>query len=154
MNSKLRHAVCLFFDFFCIIMLWILFDDFKQTLMEINDRVDIVEFGNRDGFLVAGIIFPIMHLIVIIEQLRPDFLHKFEKYKKLINGFIMGIVIAILLSGFAVSSWLQNRAESAGYVYCWYVSGSSALAKRLVYTNGQELCKELETKARAERTSR
>ncbi len=151
MNSKLRHAVCLFFDIFCIILLWILFDDFKQTLMEINDRVDIVEFGNRDGFLVAGFIFPIMHLIVIIEQLWPDFLQKFKKYKKLINSCIMGIVIAILLSGFAISSWLQNRAENAGYVYCWYVSGSSALAKTLVYTNGQELCEELEAKDRAER---
>lgn len=151
MNNTLRHVVCLFFDLFCIVMLWILYDDFKQTLMEINNQVDILRFGNRDGFFIMGIVFPLMHLLVIIEQLWPDFLTKFTKYKKLINNCVMGFVVALLLAGFAISSWLQNRAENAGYVYCRYVSGTSALAKRLVYTKGQKICEDLEAEARAER---
>lgn len=151
MNNKLRHVVCLFFDLFCIVMLWILYDDFKQTLTEINNQVDILRFGNRDGFFIVGIGFPIMHLLVIIEQLWPAFIKKFEKYKRLINNCIMGFVVALLLAGFAISSWLQTLAENSGYVYCRYVSSPSALAKRLVYTKDQKLCEELEAEARAER---
>jgi hypothetical protein len=154
MNNKLRHAIILFFDLFCIVMFWILYDDFKQTLTEINNQVDIIRFGNRDGFFIMGIVVPFMHLLIIIEQLWPDFLNKFKKYQKHINYCVMGFVVALLLAGFAISSWLQTRAENAGYVYCWYVSSPSALAKRLVYTKGQELCEELEAEARKERKRR
>jgi hypothetical protein len=95
-----------------------------------------------------------LHFLIIIEQLWPDFLNKFKKYQKHINYCVMGFVVAVLLSGFAISSWLQTRAENAGYVYCWYVSGTSALAKTLVYTKGQKLCEELEAEARKERLGR
>lgn len=151
MNNKLRHVVCLFFDLFCIVMLWILYDDFKQTLIEINNQVDILRFGNRDGFFIVGIGFPIMHLFVIADQLWPDFIKKLEKHKRLASNCFVGFVVALLLAGFAISSWLQTRAENAGYVYCWYVSSPSALAKTLVYTKHQKLCEELEAEARAER---
>ncbi len=151
MKYKLRHLGILFFDLLSIVMLWIGYDNIKQIFMEINDQVEILRFGNRDGFFIVGIGIPLMHLLIIIEQLWPEFLKKFEKQKKLINNCVLGCIVAILFSGFAISSWLQNRAESVGYVYCWYVSGSSALAKTLVYTKGQEICEELETEVRAER---
>lgn len=154
MNNKLRHAGLLIFDLFGIWLLWILYDNFKQTLMEINNQVDILRFGNRDGFFIVGIGIPFLHLLIIIEQLWPDFFKKIEKYKKLANNCVMGLIIGILIAGFALSSWLQTRAENAGYVYCWYVSGTSALAKRLVYTKGQKLCDELEAEARKERLRR
>jgi hypothetical protein len=154
MNNNLRHLGILIFDLLSIVILWIGYDNIKQIFMEIHNQVDILRFGNRDGFFIVGIGIPLMHLLIILEQLWPEFLKKFEKHKKLINNFVLGGIVAILLSGFAISSWLQNRAENAGYVYCWYVSGSSALAKTLIYTNGQELCEELETEARAERKRR
>jgi hypothetical protein len=135
-------------------MLWILYDNFKQTLAEINSQVDIIRFGNRDGFFIMGIVFPLMHFLVIIEQLCPDFIQRIEKYKKPVNYSIMGFIFALLIAGFAISSWLQSRAENAGYVHCRYVSGVSALAKTLVYTKGVQICEDLEAKARAERKRR
>jgi hypothetical protein len=135
-------------------MLWILYNDFKQTLMEIKNQVDIIRFGNRNGFFIMGIVFPLMHFLVIIEQLCPDFIKRIEKYKKHVNYSIMGFIVAMLIAGFAISSWLQSRAESAGYVHCRYVSGVSALAKTLVYTKEARICEDLEAKARAERKRR
>jgi hypothetical protein len=135
-------------------MLWILYDDFKQTLMEIKNQADIVRFGNRDGFFIIGIVFPLMHFLVVVEQLCPDFIKRIEKYRKPVNQSIMGFIVAMLISGFAISSWLQSRAENSGYVHCRYVSGVSALAKTLVYTKGVQICEDLEAKARAERKRR
>jgi len=114
-------------------------------------QVDILRFSNRAGFFIVGIILPLMHLLIIIEQLWPDFIRKFEKYKKPVNNCIMGFVFALIIGGFIISSWLQYRAESAGYEYCRYISGTSALAKTLVYTNGAKLCEDLSAKARTER---
>jgi hypothetical protein len=135
-------------------MLWVLYDNFRQTLMEIKNQVDILRFGNRDGFFIMGIVFPLMHFLVTIEQLYPDFIKRIEKYKKPVNYSIMGFVVALLIAGFAISSWLQSRAENAGYVHCRYVSGVSALAKTLVYTKEAQICEDLEATARAERKRR
>ncbi|MGD9009528.1 MAG: hypothetical protein PVG41_16500 [Desulfobacteraceae bacterium] len=122
--------------------------------MEIKNQVDIIRFGNRDGFFVVGIGFPLMHLLIVMEQLCPDFIKRIEKYKKPVNYSIMGFIFALLIAGFVMSSWLQSRAENAGYVHCRYVSGVSALAKTLVYTKEVQICEDLEAKARAERKRR
>jgi hypothetical protein len=71
-----------------------------------------------------------------------------------VNQSIMGFVVALLITGLAISSWLQSRAENSEYVHCRYVSGVSALAKTLVYTKGVQICEDLEAKARAERKRR
>lgn len=154
MNNKLRHLGLLFFDLLCIGVLWIGCDKVQEILMAINNQIDTIRFSNRTGFFVVGIGFPLMHLLIIIEQLRPDFIKKFYKYKALINSCVMGFIVALLVAGFVVSSWLESRAEDSGYVYCWYVSDPSALAKTLVYTKNATICKELEAEARAERTRR
>jgi hypothetical protein len=122
--------------------------------MEIKNQVDILRFGNRDGFFIMGIVFPLMHFLVTVEQLCPDFMKRIEKHKKSVNYSIMGFIFALLIAGFAISSWLQSRAENAGYVHCRYVSGVSALAKTLVYTKEAQICKDLEAEARAERKRR
>jgi hypothetical protein len=151
MNNKLRHVVIFLFDLLSIAVLWIGYDKIQQTLMDLNNQVEIIRFGNRDGFFVAGTIVPLMHLLIALEQLYPDFIKKIEKYKKPVNQCIMVFVVAVLIAGFAISSWLQSRAENAGYVHCRYVSGVSALAKTLVYTKEAQICEDLEATARAER---
>jgi hypothetical protein len=154
MNNKLRHFGLLFFDLLCIGVLWIGWDKVQEILIAINHQVDIIRFSNRTGFFIVGIGFPLLHLFMMIEQLRPDFIKKISKYKALINNCVMGFIVALVIAGFVVSSWLESRAEDAGYVYCWYVSDPSALAKTLVYTKDAKLCEDLSAKARAERTRR
>jgi hypothetical protein len=122
--------------------------------MELKNQVEIIQFSNRAGFFTVGIGIPLMHLLIVMEQLCPEFIKRIEKYKKPVNYSIMGFILALLIAGFAISSWLQTRAESAGYVHCRYVSGVSALAKTLVYTKEARICEDLEAKARAERKRR
>jgi hypothetical protein len=154
MNDKLRHIGLLCFDFFGIWLLWIGYNQISQALMEINNHVDILRFSNRAGFFIVGPGIPLMHLLIASEQLFPDFIKRIERYKKPVNYSIMGFVVALLIAGFAISSWLQSRAENAGYVHCRYVSGVSALAKELVYTKEVQICEDLVAKARAERKRR
>jgi hypothetical protein len=151
MNNKLRHLVIIFFDVLCIVFLWIGYDNIRQTLIAINAQVDIIRIGNRDGFFIVGIGFPLLHLLNITGYFLPYFI---KKYQKPLNYCVIGLVVVLLSAGFAISSWLQTRAESAGYVHCRYVSGVSALAKTLVYTKEAQICEDLEAKARAERKRR
>jgi hypothetical protein len=151
MNNNLRYLVIIFFDVLCIVFLWIGYDSIRETLIEINAQVDTIRIGSRDGFFIVGIGFPLLHLLNISGYFLPDFI---KKYQKSLNYCVIGLVIALLIAGFAISSWLQSRAENSGYVHCRYVSGVSALAKTLVYTKGVQICEDLETKARAERKRR
>jgi hypothetical protein len=146
MNNKLRHLGILFFDILSIGVLWIGYDNIKQTLMEINNQVDILRIGNRDGFFIVGIVPPFLHLINISGYAWPDFMNK---YQKSLNYCVIGLLVASLAVGFAGSYWLKARAENDGYVHCWYVSGVSALAKSLVYAKDIKTCQELEAEARA-----
>jgi hypothetical protein len=151
MNNKLWHWVIIFFDVLCIVFLWIGYDSIRETLIEINAQGDTIRIGSRDGFFIVGIGFPLLHLLNISGYFLPDFI---KKYQKSLNYCVIGLVIALLIAGFAISSWLQSRAENSGYVHCRYVSGVSALAKTLVYTKGVQICEDLEAKARAERKRR
>ena len=150
-KEKLRHSIIIFFDVLCIVGLWIGYDNIRQTLLEINAQVDILRIGNRDGFFIVGIIAPLLHILNLTGYVWPNFINK---YQKLLNYSVIGLVVFSFGAGFAGSSWLKTRAENAGYVHCRYISGVSALAKTLVYTKNVTLCEELSAKARAGRTRR
>jgi uncharacterized membrane protein len=151
MSNTTRHLGILFFDLLSIGVLWMGFDNIKQVLMEINDQVDILRLGNRDGFFVVGIIAPLLHVLNLTGCVWPNFI---SRYQRLLNYSVIGLVVISLAAGFAGSSWLQSRAENAGYVHCRYISGVSALAKTLVYTKDAKLCEDLSAKARVERKRR
>jgi hypothetical protein len=151
MNSKARHLILIFFDALCIFILWIGYDNIRQTLIEINSQLDIIRIGNRDGFFIVGIGFPLLHLLNITGYYFSGF---FKKYQVSLNYGVIGLIIVLLSVGFVISSWLQSRAENAGYVHCRYISGVSALAKTLVYTKDAKLCEDLSAKVRVERKRR
>lgn len=151
MNYKLRHLGILVFDLLSIGVLWIGYYNIKQILMEINDQIDILRFGNRDGFFIVGIIAPLLHVLNLTGYVWPNFI---DKYQKALNYCVIGLVVISLVAGFSGSYWLKSQAENAGYIHCRYVSGVSALAKTLVYTKTLKICEELEAEARAERKRR
>ena len=150
-NNKLRNLGILSFDLLSIGILWMGYDNIKQILMGINDQIDILRFGSRDGFFIVGIIAPLLHVLNLSGYVWPNVI---KKYQKILNYSVIGLVVFSLGVGFAGSSWLRYQAENAGYVHCRYISGVSALAKTLVYTKDAELFRELSAKARAERTRR
>ncbi len=108
--------------------------------MEITNQVDSISIGNRDGFFILAIGFPLIYIFIIIEHFRPDFINK---YKSFMNQGAIVMVIALLFAGFIGSSWIKSKVENAGYFYCRNASGISALAKTLVYTKNIDICEEL-----------
>jgi hypothetical protein len=142
MNKKLAHTVLLFFDFLCIWGFLIGYHDVKHTLMEITSYTDMITFGSRDGFFILGIFLPAVHLLPVIDHIWPDFP---KKYHQLVNISLIVTVVAMLSSGFIISSWIKSQVENAGYIYCREASGISALAKSLVYTKDMAICEDLVT---------
>jgi hypothetical protein len=145
MNKKLSHTILFFGDFLSIGSLWIGYHIVTQVFIKITNQADMISYGNRVGFFIAGIGFPLLHLLVMIEHFRPEII---RKYKRFLNSAVIAMVILLLGAGFVGSSWIQYRVENAGYVYCNNASGSSMLAKSLVYTKNTKMCEDLATSKR------
>ena len=139
MNKKLAHTIILFFDLVCLFGIWIGYNEFQRILSEVKSQVDVIQFGNRVTFLIAGVMMPLIHIVGIIGHFWPDFS---KNHQRPVNIGMVILLIAILGTGIFGSSWINARIESAGYTYCRNASGISALARTLVYTKTMEICEE------------
>ena len=140
MTKNKAHIVFLIFDLFCIGMLWIAYSEFQRIPLEISSQVDTIRFGNRVGFFISGLGVPLIHSLSLMDFFWPNIK---KKYSAIINRGIAILVAALIVIGFAGSSWLKYQVENAGYVYCWRASGSGVLAKTLAYTRDMKSCDEL-----------
>ncbi len=140
MNKKLAHLIIIFFDLLCFLGLWFGYHEIQRTLMYITNQADIIEFGNRVGFFIVGLIVPFGHIIAIVEYFNPELI---KTYNRLLNYSTIVTFIILFGSGFIGSSWIKSRVENADYIYCSNASGVSALAKTLVYTRSIDICEEL-----------
>lgn len=120
--------------------LYIFYDEFSRILAGIEIQAEIIKFGNRIGFVIVGIVIPVVHLIGAIEYFWPKVI---QQNKRILNISLLIFGIAVLVTAFASSSWMKSKVENAGYIYCRNASGISALAKTLVYTKDLEVCEEL-----------
>ena len=142
MNKKLAHTILLVGTLACFAGLWFGYHDLKLTLREIASQPDSISFGNRDGFFIVALGFPIIHLLIVVEQFRPALVNK---YKRFMNIGAIFMVISLLAAGFICSSWIESQVQKAGYIYCREASGISALAKSLVYAKNRDICADLAT---------
>jgi hypothetical protein len=149
MNKKLAHTIAFLLDLLCLVGLWMGYDEFRRILLEINNQADMIQFGNRVGFFILAIGFPLIHLLSVIDFFWPSLPKKFNI---VVNRALIIMVIALLGTGFFGSSWIKGRVENAGYIYCRNASGISALARTLVYTKNMDICEELvETKRKQQK---
>ena len=142
MNKKLAHAILFLGDIFCIWGLWIGYHEFHRILSEIAHQAEIIRYGNRVGFLILGLFLPPIHLLTLVEHYWPDLIHN---YKRFLNRSTIVAVIALIVTGYFGSTWITSKIENGGYVYCRDASGSSALAKSLVYAKNRDICADLAT---------
>jgi hypothetical protein len=140
MNKKLAHTILFFGDLLSFGGLWIGYHIFSQIMLKITNHADIIKYGNRVGFFIVGIGFPLLHIFAILEHFLPEYINK---YKRFLNYFAIALVIILLSAGFVGSNWIKTHIEKAGYIYCHNASGVSALAKSIVYTKDMDICDEL-----------
>ncbi len=139
-NKKLAITFIIAMNLFCLEGLWGGYSEIRDLMIAVNNQIDMVRFSSRVGFFVFGMAFPIFCLYIPIEKFWPDFV---EKHKGLLNKIVVVALIAFFSAGFVGSSWIQAHVENAGYTYCPKASGSSALARTLVYTKNIYTCEEL-----------
>lgn len=140
MNKKFAHSIILFFDLLSFLGLWYAYNEIQRILIEITNQADIIEFGNRDFFIILVLIVPVGHIIAIIEHYYPELI---KIYNRLLNYGVIFTLIILLAAGFFGSFWIKSRVENVGYIYCHNASGISALARTLVYTKNRKICEEL-----------
>lgn len=140
MNKKLAHTILFFGDLLSFGGLWIGYHIFSQIMLKITNQADIIKYGNRVGFFIVGIGFPLLHILAIMDHFLPEYINK---YKRFLNHSAIALVIILLSAGFVSSNWIKTQIEKAGYIYCQNASGVSALAKSLVYTKDMDICDEL-----------
>jgi hypothetical protein len=140
MNKKLAHTILFIGDISCFWGLWYGYHEFQRVFIESTNQADIIEFGNRVGFFIIGIILPIAHILSIIEHFNAELI---RIHNKLLNYSAFIILFILLATGFIGSSWIKTQVENAGYIYCRNASGISALAKTLVYTKDMDICEKV-----------
>lgn len=137
MNKKLAHAILFIGDILCFWGLWYGYHEFQRVFIESTNHADVIEFGNRVGFFILGIILPVAHILSIIEYFNAELI---RIHHRLMNYSAFIILFILLATGFIGSSWLKTQVENAGYIYCRDASGISALAKKVVYTKNMAIC--------------
>jgi len=140
MNKKYAHSIIIFFDLLSFLGLWYAYNEIQRILIEITNQADIIEFGNRDFFIIVVLIVPVGHIIAIIEHFYAELI---KIYNRLLNYGVIFTLIILLAAGFFGSFWIKSRVENVGYIYCRNASGISALARTLVYTKNMKICEEL-----------
>lgn len=140
MNKKLAHSIILIFDLLSFLGLWYAYHEVQRILIEITNQADIIEFGNRDFFIIVVLIVPVGHIIAILEHYYAELVNI---HKKLLNYGVIMTLIILLAVGFFGSIWIKSRIENVGYTYCREASGISALSKTLAYTKSTDICEEL-----------
>ena len=72
MRKKLSHSIILIFDILSFLGLWYACNEVQRVLTEITNRVDLIEFGNRDFFMVVVLIVPVGHVLAVIEHYNAE----------------------------------------------------------------------------------
>lgn len=150
--KKQTHITLIFCDLFGLLILWIGYSDIQLLQQEISNQVNVVEFGNRIGFVTISVAFPLFHIMALVSHFWKGMP---KKYTTLLNTSVYILLAVLIIAGFVCSSWLESKVENAGYVYCWRASGSGAISKVLVYTKDMKICEELvEEQDRRRRTGK
>jgi len=126
--------------YFFLVGIFIGYDEFRRILAEIKIQAEIIKFGNRIGFIIVGIVIPVVHFIGAVDYFWPK---PIQQNKRALNISLIILCIALLITAFSCSSWMKSKVENAGYIYCRNDSGISALAKILIYTKDMEICEAL-----------
>lgn len=137
MNKKFAHIGLLFFDVIGLSCLWAGYFVLVRILEEISINAETIEYGNRVGFLMVGILMPLLHFVITIEHFWPEFV---KKHMRILSQTLIFTLVGLITAGFASSIWINAKVENAGYVYCSEASGISALAKNLIYARDMEIC--------------
>lgn len=148
MTQKQAHSALFLFDLLGIVMIWMAYNEFQRIPIEISNQLATIRFGNRVGFLVVGIGIPIFHILILMDRLKPNIA---KKHRITFNSGIILLIISLIVSGFATSSWMKSQVENAGYVYCRQVSGAGATSKTLVYAKDIKTCEYLAEKRKKDR---
>jgi hypothetical protein len=139
MNMQ-AHLVLIICDIFAVWGLWLGYNSLHEIQSGIAAQVDTIRYGNRIGFAIVGVAFPLFHILFMVEKLWTDFI---KKYSSIANIGIVILLSTLILGGIAGSHWVKSHVENAGYIYCWRASGSGAVSKTLVYTKDMEICEKL-----------
>lgn len=138
--NKNTHILLILGDLFGIWLLWIGYSAFQRIPSEIVNQVDVIRFGNRIGYSIIGLAFPLFHIIALVDQFWKGIP---KKIVSILNFGIYVLIVALLVAGFVGSSWLESQVENAGYVYCRRAGWGGAVSKTLVYTKDMRTCEDL-----------
>ena len=138
--NKQAHIIFLVLDVCCLWGLWLGYSEIHRIQSEIATQVDTIRFGNRLGFAVVGVGFPLLHILTLVGNFWKTFP---KKYITSVNTGVYVLIAVLVIAGIAGSSWFKAQVENAGYVYCRNASGLSAISKELVYTKDMKICEKL-----------
>jgi surface polysaccharide O-acyltransferase-like enzyme len=127
------HTIVCFFEVFIFWRMWHGYAHMTEVFTNVKAQIDTVTLYSRCGVYVVGIGFPLIHGLVIIENIRPSI----RRHLKIINRSIVVLIIALIVIAFGLTAQVKTHVENAGYVFCY-----KTYARYLVYARSNDLCEE------------
>jgi len=126
-------------DLFAIVALWVLWYLVGDINQDIDSNADTIEFYGNQFLMLITLGLPALHIIVIIELLKPGFTDKDIIKGININLFLILLLVSLVALSFGVKLYFINHIENSGYVYCQEKSRRTSFSKIYVFVrNGSE----------------
>jgi hypothetical protein len=137
--TKLQgHIVVGIFDIAAIGFLSWLYISHVDLTMALANQADIISFNNRIYFLGAAVLIPLVHVIAVLEAIKPQVLTK--SIKTGISYFLVGTLMIFLILPFVLTHRIETMLVKRSYYYCDEASFHGTVSNTLVYVKNQQLC--------------
>jgi hypothetical protein len=127
------HTILFFLEVFIFLRMWHGYVHLTEVFTNVKAQIDMVILYSRCGVYVVGIGLPLIHGLVIIENIRPSI----RTHLKIINRSIIALIIALIVFAFGLTAQIKTHVENAGYIFCY-----KTYARYLVYARSNDLCEE------------
>jgi hypothetical protein len=137
--TKLQgHIVVGIFDIAAIGFLYWLYVSHVELTNALANQANIVSFNNRIYFLGAAVLIPLVHVIAVLEAIKPQVLTK--RIKTGINYFLVGTLVIFLVLPFVLTHRIESMLAKRSYYYCDEASFHGTVSNTLVYVKNPQMC--------------
>lgn len=138
---KRSHALFLatFIDIFIIFALYVLvYKPLNEVFSGMADRTNFIRYDATFFIVFAGIFFPVMHCIGLIETFLPRYFNRSVYTKVMWCSVIVPLVI-----GRYTARWVKHEILRHGYVHCESADTHMNFARFKVHVRELDTCRQL-----------
>jgi len=141
MKRSIALILATFLDLFAVVVFYVLvYKPLNEVFAGIANRSDFLRYNTTFFIPFAGVFFPVMHCIGLIETYLPRYFNRSVCTKVMWCSVIVPLII-----GLGTAKWVKQEILQNGYVHCEGADTHMKLAHFKVYVREMDTCRQLTT---------